>query len=372
MKRAFVLTLGLATLVGCPGNNRSLSVTGQIEAISVDVGSKVGGRVAEVPVKEGDLVVAGDVLVKLESDEAAAMITAARAKLAQAEAHLAKLEAGARVEELDRARAALAQYEQQYQLALNGARSQEIEAGRAAVRAAQALRDDAALEYARLDRLFKEEAVPRRLCDKARHQLEAAEAELRAARERLDALIEGVRSEELGMAQAARDQAAALVKELENGPRQEDLEAARALRAEAEASLRVAEVQAREMVICAPMAGVVDSIDVHPGDLIRPGPLVRVTNPDLLELIVYVSAPMLGHVKLGQEISLTTDSHGNEAFPGKVVYVASQGEYTPRNLQTEEQRALQMFAVKLQLDSAGGRLKAGMAATAHFPWKDAR
>ena len=93
---------------------------------------------------------------------------------------------------------------------------------------------------------------------------------------------------------------------------------------------------------------------------------MRVSNPDHLELKVFVSAYILGHVHLGQNISLTTDSHGDEEFEGEIVFIATEGEYTPRNLQTQEERVQQMFEVKLRLDSYDGKLKAGMTATAHF------
>ena len=168
------------------------------------------------------------------------------------------------------------------------------------------------------------------------------------------------------MAKAARDQAAAFLQELAKGARVEDIEAARALRDEAQAALRLAEAQAREMEIVAPASGVVESIDVEPGDLVRPGPLARVTKPDDLELLVYVSGPMLGHIRLSQPVRLTTDSFPGESFASEVIFIAHEGEYTPRNLQTQEQRAFQMFAVKLRLSSAGERLKPGMWATAHF------
>lgn len=169
------------------------------------------------------------------------------------------------------------------------------------------------------------------------------------------------------MAKAARDQAEAVLRALRTGLRAEDIATARALRDEAASALRLAENHLREAEIRAPMDGVIESMDIRPGDLVRPGAFIRIIQPEELELVVYVSAYALGHIRLGDTIPVHTDSHGRETFRGTVVYIAGEGEYTPRNLQTREERIHQMFAVKLKLDSAGGKLRSGMTAVAHFP-----
>jgi HlyD family secretion protein len=354
-------------LAGCPrGVGDSLSVTGQIEGITADAGSKVGGRVAEVLVREGDPVKAGDVLVRLEDAEVAAALAAARAKLAQAGAQLSKVETGARAEEILQAEAALNRQEEQYQMALKGAREEDIRAAEALAASARAARDNAASKHERASRLFAEGAVSQQMHDDARDQLEGAEAQLRAAVEQLKALQSGTRDEEVAMAKAARDQAAAFLAELREGAREEDITTARALRDEAAAAVTAAEAQLREMTVVSPMDGVVEAIDVEPGDLVKPGAVARVSDPENLELKVFVSAEWLGHLRTGSPVRITTDSLGAEAFEGTLSFIATQGEFTPRNLQTEEQRIRQMFAVKIDLHSHGGKLKAGMSATAHF------
>lgn len=343
-----------------------MAVSGQIEGFDADVGSRVGGRVAEVHVREGDVVDAGQVLVTLERDEAEALLTAARANLAQREAQLAKLEAGARVEELRRAEAAAAQAKAKYDAALEGARSQEIDAARAAADSARAQRDDAEATLHRVRALYESEAVSRQQFDNARYAFESADSQWKAARERLDLLLEGTRSQEIAAAKAVYDQAEAALDELRNGARPEDLAAMRAARDAAAAEVRRAEVNLNEMRITAPMRGVVDVLDVLPGDLVKPGPIVRVVDPDRLKLTVYVSPVVLGKLHVGDTISITTDAHGERRFSATIVQLASEGEFTPRNLQTEEERVQQVFGVKMELDSAGGALKPGMTAIAHF------
>ncbi len=366
MKR--ILGVGLLFAAGCLGRgNDVVQVTGQIEAVTVHAGSRVGGRVSEVLVEEGDLAKAGAVLVRIDPAEAEAMVAAAEAKLAQAEAALAKLEAGARSEQIRQAEAAAVRAEEQYRLTEKGFRSQEVKAARAAADAARAQRDEARAEYRRIEQLVASGAVSEQVYDRAKHACEAAEARYEAAREKFDLVAEGLRTEEIAMAKAGHAQALAVLDELRNGARPEDIAAGRAARAAAEANLARARVTADEMVITAPRDGLIESIDIHPGDLIGPGPVVSIIDPDDLELFVYVSAAMLGHLRVGQRVMLTTDSHGPETFEGTIAHIAAKGEFTPRNLQTTEERVQQVFGVKIKLDSAGGRLRAGMAATAHLP-----
>ncbi len=365
MKRyGWMLALALA---GCTAQDGGeLAVSGQIEGISVDAGSKLGGRVAEVRAREGERVAKGDVLVKLESVEAEAQLAAAEAQLAQTEALVAKVEHGARPEEIRRAEAAVQQAEEQYAMAQRGARAQEKQSARAAVDAARARRDQALADYRRAEQLYADNAASQQVFDQARHAYEAAKAQYEVAEEQLDMVVEGTREEQVRMAGAALEQARAFLEELRAGVRDEDKAAARAVRDAAAAAARLAEHQVREMTITAPFDGVVEALDVYPGDLVKPGPLVRITDPDTLEVVVYVSASALAYLDDGERVSLTTDSHGDRTFEGEIVRVATQGEYTPRNLQTQEERVQQMFGVKIRLSSADGALKAGMTATAHF------
>lgn len=337
------LFLGLA---GCPGRTGGdLYVSGQIEGTTVEAGSRVGGRVEELLVDEGDGVKVGDVLVRLETPEAEAMHAAAKAQEAQAVAF---------------------RMEKQYQMALRGARSQEINVARAGMETARAQRDEAKAEFERIRTLYEEHVVSQQVFDQANHHFEAAVGSHKGTMENLDLLVQGTRDEQIAMAKASHEEAKATLEELENGARIEDLAAARAARDAATANVMSAAANLREMTISAPLDGVVESIDLHPGDLVRPGPIVSIVDPEDLELTVYVSAKWLGHLRLGQTLQFTTDSHDDETFSGAIIYIASQGEFTPRNLQTQEERVQQVFGVKIQLDSANGKLRAGMTATVRF------
>lgn len=370
MKRTatiLVLLVAATVLPACQRQPESaLAVTGQIEGVGVDAGSRVGGRVSEVLVKEGDHVKSGDVLVKLEAAETEAALMAARAKQAQAEATLEKLRNGATPEQLRQAEAAVAQTRELYRKAQAGAREQEVQAGAAMANAAKARLDEARATHNRVEKLYEQKAVSAQQLDQARAAFDAAQAQYNAASEQANLVEEGTRQEDIAQAKAALDRAQASLDEVKVGARAEDLAAAEAIVNAAKADVARAETALKEMVVTSPRDGVVESIDVHPGDLVKPGPIVRVVDPEDLDLLVYVSAGVLGRLRLGQEVKVTADSTGGEVFVGKVSRVASQGEYTPRNLQTQEERVQQVFGVTIDLTSNGGKLKAGMSATAHF------
>jgi len=357
----------LLALGGCQKKfDDPIEVTGLIEANSTGLGSRIGGRVSEVLVEEGAVVQTGDVLVKLEDAEAQAAVVAAQARVAQADAMLAKLETGARPEELAQAEAAAMRAQEQYLMAQRGLRSQEIEAARAASCAARAQRDEAKAEFERADRLLKVGAVTEQYHEQLKHLLEGAQAQYQVLEEKVNLAEEGVRSEEINMAKSAAEQAAAARDLVKNGARKEDLEVARAMRAASIADLERVKVALDEMTVKATCPGVVQSIDVHPGDLVKPGAIISLVDPEDLELYVYVSSAVLGHLRLGEKVQLTTDSHDAERFDGAITYISSSGEFTPRNLQTKEERVQQVFGVKIKLNSAGGKLRAGMTVTAHF------
>jgi multidrug resistance efflux pump len=309
----------------------------------------------------------GDVLFRIESSEAEAKLLAARAALAQAEATLAKLETGPRSEEIRAAEAAAASAKAQYDQALAGARSQEIDAARAKSDAARAALANATSEYQRQKGLYESNVAAFAAMDQAKNAMDMAKSTLESSEKELDLLVKGTRDEQIAMAKAVFEGAVAQADELKNGTRKEDIEAARGARDQAAAQVQAAEVTLSEMTITSPSDGIVETLDLRPGDIVSAGPAARILDPEDLDLSVYVSAALLGHLTVGQKISFTTDSHGNETFEGTITFISSSGEFTPRNLQTEEDRVQQVFEVKVHTTSAGGKLRAGMSGTVSLP-----
>jgi multidrug resistance efflux pump len=150
--------------------------------------------------------------------------------------------------------------------------------------------------------------------------------------------------------------------ELERGNRPEDIAVARATLEAEEKQLGYLERQKKESVVAAPAAGVIESMDLRPGDLVAPNqPVAKMLEPSQIWVRVFVPEPELGHVRIGQRAALTVDTFPGRAFPGHVIEIRTQAEYTPRNVQTLDQRMDQVFGVKIAIDPTP-ELKPGMAA----------
>jgi len=195
----------------------------------------------------------------------------------------------------------------------------------------------------------------------ARAQSENAEKE----RLRQKALLEQgiVGQQAYDAAETAARTAAENYRELERGNRPEDIDAARATLESEEKQLGYLERQKTESVVKAPADGVIESMDLRPGDLVLPNqPVAKMLEPSQLWVRVYVPEPELGRVRVGQRAALTVDTFPKRVFPGHVVEIRTQSEYTPRNIQTLDQRMDQVFGVKVAIDPTP-ELKPGMAAT---------
>lgn len=194
----------------------------------------------------------------------------------------------------------------------------------------------------------------------ARAQYEEAERE----RRRLEALQkEGIipRAQYDDAATRARVAQEAL-RQAERGTRPEDVAAARAAREREKGRLEYLRRQREESVVTAPAEGTIETMDLRPGDLVPANrPVATILEPGQMWMRVYVPEPKVGLVHVGQVATFTVDTFPGRAFRGKVVDISNQAEYTPRNVQTLDQRSEQVFGVKIQIDPAP-ELKPGMAA----------
>ena len=195
---------------------------------------------------------------------------------------------------------------------------------------------------------------------RARVDYENAERE----RRRLEALVgDGVIGQQQYDDAAARAAAAfETLRELERGSRREDLEEARANMDRETGRLLYLKRQRDELTVRSPAAGLVESLDLRPGDIVQAGqPVARILEPGQLWVRVYVPEPQLGLVRVGQAAGISIDTFPGRLFPGQVVEIRPRGEFVPRNIQTLDQRADQVFGVKVSVQPAP-ELKAGMAA----------
>jgi multidrug resistance efflux pump len=345
-----------------------LTLPGTVETQEVRLGSKSGGRVAEVLVREGDLLTPCQLLVRLEVPELEAQRQQAEGALRSAEAEFEKAKNGARPEEKEAARDAVAAAEARLRRLRKGPRDEEIRQAEADLEAAEADLKLARQKYERTGRLVTVAGASQEEQDTAVAVLGRLQAQARSAKARLDMLRAGTRPEEIDEAAAQLKQARAQLDLLLAGTRSEDVAAAEARVTEARGKLKEAQERVAEAEVRAPEAAVVEVLAVRPGDLVAPNqPLLRVLRADDLWVRVYVPETQLGRVQLGQEVEVRVDSYPGRRFAGTVMQIAGVSEFTPRNVQSADERRHQVFGVKVRVADPKGVFKSGMAAEVVVP-----
>jgi HlyD family secretion protein len=315
---ALLLVLSLAyayggRLFGSGGSKPLVSVTGTVEAIQVDVSAKITGRIAERPVNEGDRVTAGQLLVRLDEAEQAAEVRRQEAAVRTAQSTLNDLLAGARREEMEDARAAL--------------------------QSASATREWTERDFRRAEGLFRQALIAAQEVDRARQAYEVAVAQEKSARQKL--LL------------------------LEAGPRPDQIEAARGQLAQARNALDMARTRLKEMTILSPLDGVVLRKNLEVGELANPGvPILTLMKPSDIWVRAYVPEEEIGRIKVGSPARVAVDAYPARRFPGRITEIASEAEFTPRNVQTKKERVNLVFRIKIAVDNPEGILKPGMPADA--------
>ncbi len=327
MSRFVPVPPGFALLVallvaGCARpDGGTVQASGQIEATEVRLAAKIGGVLARVAVEEGDSVKVGQVVATIDTVDLALARRQAAADLAQAEAGL------------DLARA--------------GSRAEDIAAARAAVAQRQSDLDGAERDHARAEALFATGAVAAKARDDAQVRRDMARAALVQAQEAERRAVRGARPEEIAAARAARDRA--------------------------RAQLDAAAQHVADATVRAPLAGIVSEKLVEAGETITAGGGVVVIS-DIAHpwLTAFVTGEDLPRLRIGGKARVTTDAAGDPGHDGTVASIASVAEFTPRNVQTRDERARLVYRVKIRLDNADGRFKPGMPADARIEAAPAR
>jgi HlyD family secretion protein len=368
-----------------------LMVTGTIEARDVDLSAKTTARVAAIRVEEGSHVRLGELVIQLDDAEPVAdvarleagvrvaqaqlrdllagarkeEIAEARAQASRAEAALADLLAGARREEIQAARQVVAAAEARQRDLEAGARAQEIEQARSAVKSAEATRVWTEREFERIKSLYDRDLVAAADKDRAWQTFEVARMQERTAREQLALVLAGPRNEQVEAARAEVRAARERLRLIEAGPRPGQVDTARAQLVQAEAALAQARARLADTRIEAPMDGVVLRKNLEPGATAAAGAaIVTLVDPTDLWLRAYIAERDLGRVRVRQTARVTVDSFPGQPFEGRVTEVASEAEFTPRNVQTQKERVNLVFRVRIAIANPDGRLKPGMPADA--------
>lgn len=337
-------------------------VSGLIEADELRLGSRVGGRVAKVLVKEGQAVQAGDLLVELEPFDLRERRGQAEAALAERRAEFSRIKTGFREEEIAQGRSRLKQLQAYQEKLRSGPRPQEINAAEADVELAHADLKLATLTFNRVETLYGKQAATRDDLDEAATKLSVAQARSRSAAEHLDLLKAGTRTEELAQAEAQVEEATEALKLLERGSRPEDVQRAEASVLAAEAALQAVDQQLAELRIVATSSGTVDAIDLQPGELVPAGaPVLTLIDTSHLWVRAYVPENRLNLME-NDAVEVSVDSFAGRKFAARVTFIAREAEFTPRNVQTPEERSKQVFRIKVTLQEGLDVLRPGMNA----------
>lgn len=349
-------------------SNTTLRLPGTVEIHEVRLGSKVGGRVKSVHVKEGQAITVGQTLVELDVPELLAQREQAQAQLDGAQARLKKSRVGPRSEEKAAAHASVKAAAARQKKLIAGPRTDEIEQARGDMEAIAAELTRATSDLTREQALLSRKASTPAEVEEVRAVHGRFTGQMHAAKARLRLLESGTRGEELLEADAELARTSAEAALLDAGSRPEDIEESVAEVQQLRAKLREIDIQVDESRVRASTQSIVEVVSVRPGDVTAPNqPMIRVLEPDQLWVKAYVSEVDLGKVRLNQPVTLTVDAYPGRHFPGTVNFIASSSEFTPRNVQTTNERRYQVFALKVLVDDAEGIFKSGLAADVWIP-----
>ena len=360
------------------GNGGPVKVSGNIELTQVNISFKMPGKLVERAANEGDAVKKGAVVARLDKEQLLAQRERARAALEGSESLLVEQRTGVEWQsetlegQIEQRRSEVKGAESRLAELLAGSRTQEKEQARAAVDRAQTEYERAARDWKRAQTLFKNEDISASDNDQFRARFETSEAQLKTAQEQLGLVMEGPRRENIDQARAMLGQSKATLKQaeaqrLELRRRREDLATRQADIAGRRADLRLIESQLADSEAISPIDGVVLVKAAEPGEVLAAGTTV-LTVGDLARPWVraYIGEGDLGRVKLGDEAKVTTDSFPNKVYRGRVTFIASEAEFTPKQIQTQEERAKLMYRVKIEVENPRGELKSNMPADAEI------
>jgi HlyD family secretion protein len=330
MRHPLLVAIGCLTLAACrqPEPTGVLRVSGHIEATEISVSAEVGGRLLERPVSEGDRVATGDLIAKLDTRDVELQMGRARADRALAEAQWRLLMAGPRAEDVTVAEA-------------------QVDAADTDRTAAETDLKAAEIELERFETLLKADAGTQK-------QRDDAKARVDLARERVKGAGERVRVSREALAR------------VRVGARSEELDAARARIAAVDAQMAVLQKGLKDATVLSPAAGIVTQTLADVGEVVGPRtPLVVITDLDRAWANLFVPEPMVPRVKLGQSATVLTDA-GGPGLTGKVTFVSPRAEFTPRNVQTADERSRLVYRIRVAVDNREGLLKPGMPVDAEL------
>ncbi len=292
-----------------------LALSGNIEAHESLLSFKVQGRIVDLPVEEGQQVAQGDLLARLEDADYKQKIQIDQAGVQVRESSLA--------------------------LTLAGTREQEVKAARQSLLDAQADLEEKKLDSDRAQRLFAKDEVSAQDRDLAATAMKRAQAIAEAAMQRYNEAVEGSRKEDIAIARANLN--------------------------EANANLGLSRVNLDYTILHAPGAGVITVRQAELGEVVSPGsPVVTLADLDHIWLRAYIAETDLGRIHWGQAASVATDTYPGKQYRGRISFISSEAEFTPKSVQTNEERVTLVYRIKIDIDNPNHELKPGMPADARI------
>ncbi len=369
----------LVVLAGCQAsdsNSSTFSLSGTIEVTEVFIRSEVAGKLMQLEVEQGDLVEAGQLLgtidhekLEIQRAEREADLELARIQLTQAEREL-ELTRQRVQSHVQEAEASLAYARSRLELALAGEREEERANAAEEVREVQASLKKAEEDLRRMERLVSEGVLAQERLDGAQAVYDQTFARFRAAQNRRSMMVQGTRKEDIDAARAqersAQAELAMVRADLSLIPlKEEDVALGRGRVEKAARRLDLIEAQIRDAFLYSPIVGVVAEKFQEPGEVVTVGmPIVSVSDLRKVWLWVYVPEQDLGRIRLRDEASVEVDSYPGRQFPGRVVFIRQEAEFTPKNIQTKEERVNLVFGAKVEVNNPDGILKPGLPADA--------
>ena len=292
-----------------------LTLSGNIEAHESLVSFKVQGRIVDLPIQEGQQVEEGALLARLEDADSRQKVRIDEANVDVRQSNLA--------------------------LTLAGTREQEVKASQQAVIDAQADLEQKRLDNTRAQQLFAKDEIPAQDRDLAATALKRSEAAYRAAQQRYN--------------------------EAQEGSRKEDIDIARANLAQASANLGLSRIDESYTTLRAPSTGVITVREAELGEVVAPGsPVVTLSDLDHIWLRAYIAETDLGRIAWGQAATITTDTYPGKQYHGRISFISPDAEFTPKSVQTTEERVTLVYRIKIDIDNPNHELKPGMPADAHL------
>jgi HlyD family secretion protein len=353
-------------------------ISGNIELTEVNIAFKTAGRLIERTVDEGDAVKNGQIIARLDRDQLIAQreretagLESARSQLEQAATAL-EWQKATLAGDVETKRADLASMEARLAELKNGARPQEKLDAKAAVDSAQSELDRARKDWERAQVLYKDDDISTAQFDQYRNRFESAEAALKQAGEREALVLAGPRVEQINAQQGQVERARGALKvaeanTLEMKRREQELATRRAEIGRSKANLALIDSQLADTIAASPVDGVVLVKAADVGEILAPGTtVVTVGDIDHPWLRGYVNETDLGKVKLGAKAKVTTDSYPGKVYQGRVTFIASEAEFTPKQIQTQQERVKLVYRVKIELENPQRELKSNMPADAEI------